>query len=170
MANRLTAFVLIGLGIAVVVFALGYFFYLQEVVQTGSAPLPEELVGLSLERKIEGISAIDELAWMHGQEFQLNKGAIGSYGMQGEITLYIAGTPFGFTTGSLVKAMREKIAAGDSPFTPRSEREVEQRRVYELVGLGQKHFYTRSGELIIWLAVDESLAEEALAQALNYYP
>lgn len=161
---------LIGLGIAVILFALGYFFYLREAVRIGSAPLPEELVGLSLEGKTEGISAIDELAWMHGQEFQLNKGAIGTYGMQGEITLYIAGTPFGFTTGSLVNAMRDKIAAVDSPFTPRTEREIEQRRVFELVGLGQKHFYFRSGELIIWLAVDESLAEEALAQALNYYP
>jgi hypothetical protein len=170
MARRRSALALIGFGFVVVVFALGYYLYLQEVVIIGSAPLPLELVELSLEGKVEGEAALEELAWMHQQGFSLNRGAIGSYGEQGQIVIYAAGTPFGLTTSSLVRDMREKIAAVDSPFAPIAEREINRRRVYELIGLGQKHFYFRSGDLIIWLAADESLAEEALAQVLDYYP
>lgn len=170
MTKRWTAYALISLGIAVFAFAWGNYLYLGEAARSGTAPIPEELVELPLIGKVEGASALDELAWMHSQEFRLNQGAIGSYGEQGQIVLYVAGTPFGLTTGRLVREMREKIAAVDSPFTPLAEREVGRRRVYELVGLGQKHFYFRSGDLIVWLAVDESLAEDVLVQVLDYYP
>lgn len=170
MAKRWIGLALIGIGFAACVFALGYYFYLQEVDQIGAAPLPDELAGQSLVDKIEGAPALDELTWLHRQEFNLNKGAVGTYGMQGEITLYIAGTPFGLMTGNLVDAMGDKIAAVDTPFTSVAEREIDRRRVYELIGMGQRHFYFRSGDLIVWLAADESLAEEALTQVLGFYP
>jgi hypothetical protein len=47
---------------------------------------------------------------------------------------------------------------------------VDQRMVYELDGMGQRHFYFRSDQLIIWLAVDVRLAEDALRQVLILYP
>ena len=44
------------------------------------------------------------------------------------------------------------------------------RTVYELVGMGQLHYYFRSGNLVIWLAANEQVAELALQDALDFYP
>ena len=68
--------------------------------------------------------------------------------------------------------MRDKIArtSGSSPFSPVGERKDGSRTIYELDGMGQKHFYFQSGKLIVWLAVDLESAEEVLAQVLKFYP
>jgi hypothetical protein len=113
---------------------------------------------------------LGELSWMHGQEFQLNQGAVGKYGPGEDATLYVAGTPFGFMTGRLVKAMRDKIVRSESPFTPLGERKAGSRTVYELEGMGQRHYYFRSGNLVVWVAVDEAQADGVLGDVLNYYP
>jgi len=107
---------------------------------------------------------------MHGQEFQLNQGAVGSYGQDGEITIYVAGTPLKYMAGRLLTGMRDKIEAVNSPFTPIAEREIDQGMIYELEGMGQMHFYFQSDDLIVWLAVNGSHAEVALQQALAFYP
>jgi hypothetical protein len=164
------ALVLIGLGLILLSSGLGYAIYVQRVEQVGSAPIPGELAGLPLTGEISSRSAIAELAWMHGQGFKLNKGSVGTYGRDGEITLYVAGTPFKFMAGRLLTAMRDKIAEVDSPFTQIAEHDIEQHEVYELEGMGQMHFYFRSNDLIVWLAVDHALASEALQQALDFYP
>ena len=66
--------------------------------------------------------------------------------------------------------MRDKIIEGNAPFIPLGERQVGGRTVYELEGLGQKHFYFQSCDLVIWLAADANLAEGALTQSLEFYP
>ena len=107
---------------------------------------------------------------MHGQEFQLEQAAVGTYGKGDQVTIYVAGTDTNSMTDRMITAMRDKIAAVDSPFEPVAELEIDQRGVYELDGLGQKHFYFRSDRLIIWLAVDARLAEDALQEVLRLYP
>ena len=164
------AWVLIGTGFIIIIIASGLVFYQQSADSINSAPLPNNLVGLSLSGRVEGHAALDELSWLHGQEFQLNRGAVGTYGEQGEITLYVAGTPLNFMAGRLLIAMRDKIARSETPFTPIAERENGGRTVYELQGMGQQHFYFRSNGLVVWLAVDESQSEQALFQALDFYP
>jgi hypothetical protein len=170
MSKSRSALLLIFIGILFILVALGYAVYLQKVEQIDPAPLPGEIAGKSLKARVFGAPALDELSWMHGQEFQLNQGSVGSYGAGNEITLYVAGTPLSFMAGRMIIDMREKIAQTDTPFTPLAEREYEGRAVYELVGMGQQHFYFRSGNLVIWLAVDEREAEEALQQLLDFYP
>lgn len=149
---------------------LGYAYYSQALGKISPAPLPDQLAGFPLTRQMLGRQALDELAWMHGQGFPLTKGAIGTYGTENQITLYVAGTPAKFVTGRLLVAMRDKIAEANSPFTPIAEMEINQRIIYELEGLRQRHYYFRAKDLIVWLAVDESFAEEALEQALFFYP
>ena len=75
-----------------------------------------------------------------------------------------------FMAGRLVTAMKYKIAQLHTPFTPLAKREYDQRTVYELVGMGQQHFYFRSGNLVIWLAVNGQEANLALEQVLMFYP
>ncbi len=76
--------------------------------------------------------------------------------------LYVAGTPLKFLAGGLLVAMRDKIAEANSPFTLLAEREINRRKVYEVQGRGQLHYYFRSDNLIVWLAADETHAEGAL--------
>lgn len=170
MSKHWPAFVLIILGLIFIFGGLGYAIYQQRLGQVNPAPLPGELAQLPIAGQILGPPALLELSWMHGQEFQLNQGAVGSYGESGEITVYVAGTPLSFTADRVLIAMRDKIARADSPFTPVAEREDDQRTVYGLVGMGQQHFYFRSGNLIVWLAVNEHEAEIALKQVLEFYP
>jgi len=82
----------------------------------------------------------------------------------------VAGTPLSFMAGRMISDMRDKIAGADTPFTPVAERDYGLRTVYELVGMGQQHYYFRSGNLVIWLAVHEQDAELAFQQALEFYP
>jgi hypothetical protein len=164
------AWILIGVGLIIILLALGILFYQQRADHITPAPLPDYLASLSMERSVFGSSALNELAWLHGPEFQLNKGAVGTYGEGNEITLYVAGTPLKFLAGRLLVAMRDKIARSETPFTPLAEREQGGRTVYELQGMGQRHFYFRSNDLVVWLAVDEVISDAALNQVLDFYP
>jgi len=170
MVKKWMALVLIGLGFFLIVFGLGYTFYIQKENSAGSSLLPKELVGLPLSWEIAGPSAFAELFWMHGQDFQLNQAAVGKYGNEDQVIIYVAETDTKSMAGRLITAKRDRIAAVGSPFEPISEREIGQRMVYELEGMGQRHFYFRSDQFILWLAVDEDFAEEALRQVLRFYP
>jgi hypothetical protein len=170
MSKQRLAVALIGLGVIIFIFSLGYAFYTQSLEQISSAPLPTHLVSLPLSGRIDGRSALTELTWMHNQGFPLNTGVVGTYGVANEITLYVAGTPLKFMAGRLLVAMRDKIAGTNSPFTPLAEHEINRRKVYELQGMRQQHYYFRSDDLIVWLAADETQAEEALRQVLDFYP
>lgn len=44
------------------------------------------------------------------------------------------------------------------------------RVVYVLEGMGQKHYYSQAKNLVIWLAVEPGLADQALQQTLEVYP
>ena len=82
----------------------------------------------------------------------------------------MAGTPLKFLAGGLLVAMRDKIAEANSPFAPLAEREIKRRKVDELQGRGQSHYYFRSDNLIVWLAAAETHAEVALRQVLDFCP
>jgi len=80
MSKQSLAVALIGLGVIIFVFGLGYVYYLQSLEQIRSAPLPTQLVALPLSGRIDGRSAPTELSWMHNQGFPLSKGAVGTAG------------------------------------------------------------------------------------------
>jgi hypothetical protein len=147
------------------VFALSTSFF----EQPAGAPLPEQLGGLPLVSHSAGKAAALEIARLHRQEFFLSSAAVGVYGANQTI-LWIAGTPAGFLTGRMVTDMEDKIASVPTPFSPTGQIQHGQRTVYELTGMGQKHYYFQSKNLLVWLAADEELAEQALTQTLEYYP
>ncbi len=95
---------------------------------------------------------------------------MGIYGDGAQATVWVSGTPINLLAAELLKAMRNRIAEGNSPFTPVAERQDGGRTVYELDGMGQKHFYFQSSTLVIWLAADSEIAEQALKEMLAFYP
>jgi hypothetical protein len=136
---------------------------------TTSGTLPVKIGGLDLNSSESGEAAISEFTSMHGKEFPVTSGDIGHYG-NGWITLWVAGTSTDPTAAEMVSGMQARIAKGNSPFTPVREIKNGNRTVYVLDGMGQKHFYFQSKNLVIWLASDASVADRAIQQILEVYP
>ena len=170
--KRLFPLGLMGLGLLLIIGTAGFWSFNQKVQHPSSAPLPERVTDLSLTQSRMAEKAIAEFARLHGNDFPLTSGAVGMYGADHSVTLWVAGAPFQTMAGRMLAAMRDKIAStsGSSPFSPIGERRDGTRAIYELDGMGQKHFYFQSGKLIVWLAVDPERAEEVLTQALKFYP
>lgn len=168
--KRLPALVLILVGLLLASLGVGYALLSQAVDNPTSVPLPGEIASLALGMRSTGLQAVGELTRLHGKGFPLSSGAVGMYGDQHQVKLWVAGAPMRPLASRMLVAMKDKIAEGNSPFTPTGERPDGGRVIYELEGMGQKHFYFQSGELLIWLAADEQIAEQAISQVLELYP
>ncbi len=166
MSQRRTAIVLIGLGVLVL---LGSFAYLLAGTRVSTLSLPQTLAQLPLTSATYGLEAVTVINRLHGKEFPLTAGALGRYGND-RATLWVSQFASRAVAGQIVDAMRDKIAAGRSPFEPIGARQVGSRPIYELSGLGQQHFYFQSNDLVIWLAVDQALAGQVLPPTLEVYP
>lgn len=167
--RRIVSVAVMGMGVLLLLAAGGWLYFSNQVSQPGPAPLPNEVAGLSLSMKMTGAQATEEFATLHNNHFPLTSGAVGTYGNQ-QIGLWVGGAPFNLLATRLVIAMHDKIAEGNSPFTPVREFEDRGRVVYGLEGMGQKHYYFQSQNLVIWLASDPAFADKALPQILEAYP
>ncbi len=147
----------------------GWLYYSSLISNPSAVPLPDQIAGLPLTTKMTGKQAVEEFDMLHNEHFPLTSGAVGIYGDQ-KIGLWVGGAPLPFMAGSLVAAMHAKIAEGDSLFTPLNEIKDRGRTVYVLEGMGQKHYYFQSQNLVIWLASDPALADQALQHILEAYP
>ena len=171
MSQRRAAMALISLGVLVLMGSVAYLLgnVLLGSAQANSPTLPQTLADLPLTKATYGPEAVVEINRLHGKDFPLTAGALGHYGND-TATLWVSKFPSGAVAQQIVRAMRDKIAEGRSPFEPVGNRQVGGRTVYELDGLGQKHFYFQADDLVIWLAVDQALARRALSQTLEVYP
>lgn len=167
--KRLYSFGFIVLGIALFLGALGWYYLDDLISHPAVVPLPTQIAGLPMTDRMTGAEAAENFIGLHNQKFIITAGAIGFYGGD-QATLWAAGAPFNFMAAGLVNSMRDKIAEGNSPFTPTSEFKIGGRTIYELEGMGQRHFYFQSKNLIIWLAANPSIADEAIEQTLEAYP
>ena len=170
MRRRLGPILLIVLGGLLLAITLGYWRFSAAIASPEPAPLPQSLAGLPLTTATYGSQAVAEVTRLHKLAVPLSSGAVGMYGNRGQAVLWVSGTPVQPMAVRMVADMRDRIAEGNSPFTPRAERVEGKRTVYELDGMGQKHFYFRSASLVIWLAADPDIAEQALQETLVFYP
>lgn len=168
--NRIIALCLIGLGFLLLLSGVGYAVYTQGLTHPGSASLPEQVAGLPLSHKRQGLQAVEEINRLHGKQFPLTSAAIGDYGSHGQVTLWVSGVPLRPLAARILRSMRDRIAEGNSPFIQVEERAEGSRPIYVLDGMGQRHFYYQSNNWIIWLAADPELAEQAFEQTLEVYP
>ncbi|MEW5939322.1 MAG: hypothetical protein AB1750_06660 [Chloroflexota bacterium] len=161
--------VLIALGLALLFGVAGWFYFEGLVAHPAALPLPEWVADLPMTGFQSGDEAAAAFVNLHGKQFPLTSGAIGLYG-DNQITLWVAGAPANFIAARMIVAMRDKIANGNSPFTPMTEINDNGRIVYVLEGVGQKHYYFQSKNLVVWLAVNPAFADAAIQQILEVYP
>lgn len=67
----------------------------------------------------------------------------------------------------LLELMTTEINKGNNPFTKPKEKVMDSLTVYELSGLGQRHYYYAAGDKLAWLGVDPAIAEVALRDLIK---
>jgi hypothetical protein len=157
----------------VVIIALGTVYLLlnnKPISQDHTATLPEQVANLPLTGLVSGEEGVQAINQLHDKVFPLKSGVVGSYGQDNNVTIWAASAADISTATQILMEMRDRIAEGNSPFTPTGEMQTGNRTIYILDGLGQLHFYFQSGKQVIWLASDAPLADQALRQVLEYYP
>lgn len=160
---------LIVLGTLLSTGALGWLYFGNSTNIAETVALPDQIAGLQRSDYRTGAQAIAELENLHVKQFPIISGAIGIYGNQ-QITVWVASASSDSIASQMVDAMRKRIAEGNSPFTPLNQTSDNNRLVYALEGMGQKHFYFQSKNLVVWVAVDSALAEAVIQQILEAYP
>ncbi|MGE5122935.1 MAG: hypothetical protein ACM3H7_00335 [Acidobacteriaceae bacterium] len=169
-SRRLLAFCLTLFGSVLIIGSLIAVFLSRSNSDPSANDLPRKIAGLTLNSETYGFDAIAEIARMHGKEFPTTYGAMGTYGDANQISIWIEGFEDQATASQIISSMAEKIALGNSPFSPTGYIQVEDRAVYMLDGMGQKHAYFQSGKLVLWLAAEPSVADQAIHQILEEYP
>jgi hypothetical protein len=169
MRRRQGPFLLIAAGVLALLGAAGWAGLARQPFQPGEVAVPDAIAGLPLREKTVGSDAVAEVSGLHGKEFPLISGAVAAYGASGEFTLWVTGAASESSATEITAAMTDKIAAGGSPFTPMGRRQLGASTVYELDGMGQRHFYFQADSLVVWLAAEERLAEAALAELVGFY-
>lgn len=129
--------------------------------------LPRQLAGQPVSDLQTGTAALSAIEAMHGKGFALVGGAVAHYGAT---TVWVAQARDEAEAKSMTAAMRDRIAAGRSPFSPTGTRQAGGRPIYMLTGMGQAHFYWQAGDKVIWLAAAPAEVEgtlEELVRAVN---
>ena len=159
---------LIGLGVLLLAGSAAYWVSTTALANPSAVDVPRELAGRPLTSQESGTAAVADITRLHGKDFPLTSGAMAVYG-GGAVTLRVSGAPAAPIAAEMVRVMRDKIAEGRSPFQPLETRELVDRTIHVLEGMGQRHFYFQAGVLVVWLAADEALAEQALMDTLLFY-
>jgi hypothetical protein len=167
--KRILSFCLIIIGIILLVGSIGALYFNQAFANPGEEPLSKQMAGLTLSAAIKGQEAIQDFTSLHGKQFPISSGAMGLYGSNNQVVLWVAGTPLPPLAAQMVVDMQRKIDEGRSPFKPEGQHLEGGRVVYWLTGMGQQHFYFQAGARVIWLAANPEFAEAALKQALDFY-
>jgi hypothetical protein len=124
----------------------------------GADPLPPELAGLSLEKRLEGEAAKRFVDRLHGQEVTPADNEIGFYtGAAGRATVYV--THYAQRSQALAerRRMMESISSASAVFTQIEQLELEGKQVHRCLGMGQVHYVFDHGQSLFWVAVDPVL-------------
>jgi len=135
----------------------------------GEIRVPDSLAGWPLSEQVTGPEALRQIERLHGKGFPLTDGAVAHYGGN-RATLWISSTWLPVMAARQVEAMADRIAEGQSPFTPTGQEVIEGKTVYTLSGMGQTHYYFQHKRLVIWLAASPSIARQSLTDLLQSLP
>jgi hypothetical protein len=140
----------------------------------GARPeIPEALAGLPRGHVVEGREALASITRLHGKSIRARDGYVAHYeGDGGVAMLYVTRAWLTPLATRQVARMADGIERGranaEGQFTHLRAREQDGVTLYSALGLGQVHYFYRSGATVVWLAADAPVARQALADTLRH--
>ena len=132
-------------------------------------PLPQSIGSMRLEKVQSGEEARREIDRLHGKQISFLRGYIGTYSAgNGRGQLWVSEHSSEREATEAIEKMAHGIKQGkQQQFWHFRKMIIEQRPVYLAVGMGQAHYFFQKGAKVIWLAVDPTLAEEAIRDTVR---
>lgn len=132
-------------------------------------PLPQSIGSMHLVRVQSGEEARRKIDRLHGKQISLLRGYIGTYEAEnGGGVLWISEHRSDReATGAIEKMAHGMQEERQQEFWHFRKMKIEQCPVYLAVGMGQAHYFFQNETKVIWLAVDPSLAKEAIRDAVR---
>ena len=166
--KRYLPFILFLLGFMII--AVSAFLILHKTMPVPSGDVPSSLAGYALADQTSGEDAVAEIQNLHLGDFQVQDAYVASYGTQ-NVVLWTADAGSDDGAQALLTAMDNAIMnAADGQLSMMGVFVFSNRQVRSLDGLGQLHFYFQSGRKVVWVSADYGMAEQAVQEALQFYP
>jgi len=132
-------------------------------------PLPQSIGSMRLEKVQSGEEARREIDRLHGKQISFLRGYIGTYVAEnGSGQLWVSEHSSEREAAEVIEKMAHGMKQGkQQQFWQFRKMMIEQRPVYLVVGMGQANYFFQKRAKVIWFAVDPSLAEEAIRDAVR---
>ncbi|MBI4269810.1 MAG: hypothetical protein HY615_05705 [Candidatus Rokubacteria bacterium] len=139
----------------------------------GAVPeIPPALAGLPLTHSTRGARALEDIARLHRRTILARDGFVAHYERGERVAmLYVTrahAVPLAWwQLSKMVQGIERGTPNAEGQFSHLRSREQDSLTVYSALGLGQIHYFYRSGPAIVWLAADPRVARAALGDALR---
>ena len=145
------------------------FLFLLIACDSTDIPLPQSIGSMRLEKVQSGEEARREIDRLHGKQISFLRGYIGSYVAEnGSGQLWVSEHSSEREATEVIEKMAHGMKQGkQQQFWHFRKTMIDQRPVYLAVGMDQAHYFFQKGAKVIWLAVDPSLAKEAIRDAVS---
>jgi hypothetical protein len=131
--------------------------------------LPKTLGGLSFFNVIQNQEATRMINKMHGKTLDDCKNYIAHYGNDpSKNILYVSVYENAETAKTNLKRMAMKMANGSSVFSPLTHTKMGDTICFETEGMGLKHYFYRTDNILIWWQVEPDYAETTTNDLLKF--
>ncbi|MBI2198718.1 MAG: hypothetical protein A2X51_12290 [Candidatus Rokubacteria bacterium GWC2_70_24] len=134
--------------------------------------VPPSLAGLPLTHTTQGAEALAEIGRLHGKRILLRDAWVAHYERNAAVAmLYVSRSYLGpvarWQFSRMVDGIGRGAANAEGRFTHLRHRDEAGIPLYSALGLGQVHYFYRSGPAIVWLAADAEIARAAVADTIR---
>ena len=131
--------------------------------------LPQKLGGLSLAKVLQDKEAAVIINKMHGKTLDDCKNYIAYYGSNtSKNILYISVYESAEYAKANLMNMAMKLAGGSSVFSPLTYSEMGHNVHFETEGMGLKHFFYRTDNILFWWQVEPDKAKATYKDLLKF--
>ena len=131
--------------------------------------LPKTIGDLSLFNVIQNQEAASIIDKMHGKTLDDCKNYIAHYGSDPlKNILYVSVYENAETAKTNLKRMAMKMANGSSVFSPLTHTKMGDTVYFETEGMGLKHYFYRTDNILIWWQVEPDKAETTYNDLLKF--
>jgi hypothetical protein len=167
-SRKFDVFKKVNINISVLILA-GLLIFISCSTGNNFSYLPQKLGELNLTKVIQNKKATVIINKMHGKKLDDCKNYIAIYGdNHSENILYVSVYENAEKAETNIKNMAIKMANGSSVFSPLTQTKIGDKVYFETVGMGFKHYFYRTDNILIWWQVESDKAEATLNDLLTF--